>query len=81
MARSATTRPEYTATVTVLTPPVAVESGLPALDDGPFAPIEQKPVLDTMDTEAQLVKSGFVLAQLKQRPRLQRPARPARTTA
>ena len=68
MIKSATTPHEYTATVGVLTPPVAVESGLPPLFQGPFSPVEQKPVLDTMDTEAQLVKSGLVLQQLKRVP-------------
>lgn len=68
MVKSATTQQEYTSTVTVMTPPVAVESGLPALAEGPFASVDQKPILDTMDTEAQLVKSGLVLEQLKRVP-------------
>jgi capsular polysaccharide biosynthesis protein len=65
MVRSATAHHDYTATVSVLCPPVAIESGLPPLTQGPYATIEQEPVLDTMDTEAQLVKSGSVLDQLK----------------
>ncbi|GAB2865370.1 hypothetical protein GCM10027176_78940 [Actinoallomurus bryophytorum] len=72
--RSAAIHPTYTATVTVLTPPVAVESGLPPLTDGPFAPVDQQPVLDTMDTEAQLVQSGSVLEQLKKVPGFHVPA-------
>jgi uncharacterized protein involved in exopolysaccharide biosynthesis len=72
--RSATIHPSYTATVTVLTPPVAVEPGLPPLTAGPFAAVDQEPVLDTMDTEAQLVKSGSVLAQLKKVPGFNVPA-------
>jgi capsular polysaccharide biosynthesis protein len=66
--RSATVHPAYTATVSVLVPPVAIESGLPPLTQGPYATIDQKPVLDTMDTEAQLVTSGSVLEQLKRVP-------------
>jgi capsular polysaccharide biosynthesis protein len=68
MLRSAGLTSTYTSTVTVLAPEVAVESGLPPLDAGPFAPVEQKPVLDTMDTEAQLATSGLVLGQLKKVP-------------
>ncbi|MDN3352509.1 hypothetical protein [Actinomadura sp. DC4] len=68
MVRSATSHHAYTATVSVLCPPVAIESGLPPLADGPYAAIDQKPILDTMDTEAQLVKSGSVLEQLKRVP-------------
>jgi len=68
MAVSATAEHTYTSTTSVLAPPVAVESGLPALQQGPFAPVEQKPVLETMDTEAQVVTSGLVLAQLKRVP-------------
>lgn len=68
MVRSATAHHEYTATVSVLCPPVAIESGLPPLTQGPYAAIDQKPILDTMDTEAQLVKSGSVLEQLKRVP-------------
>jgi uncharacterized protein involved in exopolysaccharide biosynthesis len=74
MVRSATIHPTYTASVTVLTPAVAVEPGLPPLTAGPFAPVDQQPVLDTMDTEAQLVKSGSVLAQLKKVPGFHVPA-------
>jgi capsular polysaccharide biosynthesis protein len=72
--RSAAIHPTYTATVTVMTPPVAVEPGLPQLTDGPFAPVDQQPVLDTMDTEAQLVESGSVLEQLKKVPGFHVPA-------
>jgi capsular polysaccharide biosynthesis protein len=68
MVKSATTQHEYTSTVAVLAPPVAVESGLPPLTQGPFADVDQKPVLDTMDTETQLVKSGLVLEQLRRVP-------------
>jgi len=68
MAVSATAQHTYTSTTSVLAPPVAVESGLPALHQGPFAPVNQEPVMDTMDTEAQVVTSGLVLAQLKRVP-------------
>jgi capsular polysaccharide biosynthesis protein len=68
MAVSATAQHTYTSTISVLAPPVAVESGLPSLQQGPFAPVDQKPVLETMDTEAQVVTSGLVLAQLKRVP-------------
>jgi capsular polysaccharide biosynthesis protein len=68
MGWSATTHHTYTSTISVLAPPVAVESGLPSLGQGPFAPVDQKPVLETMDTEAQLVTSGLVLEQLKRVP-------------
>jgi capsular polysaccharide biosynthesis protein len=64
----------YTATVSVLVPPVAVESGLPPLTWGPYVPVEQKPALDTMDTEAQLVTSGSVLQQLRKVPGFHLPA-------
>jgi uncharacterized protein involved in exopolysaccharide biosynthesis len=63
--RSATAHHTYTSTVTVVTPPVALESGLPPLAEGPFAQVDQKPILNTMDTEAQLATSGLVLDQLK----------------
>ncbi|MGH3381236.1 MAG: hypothetical protein ACRDP6_41545 [Actinoallomurus sp.] len=72
--KSATTRHEYTSTVAVLAPPVSVETGLPTLAQGPYSPVEQKPILDTMDTEAQLVKSGLVLDQLKRVPGFHVPA-------
>ncbi len=68
MVRSATVEHTYTSTIAVLAPPVAVESGMPPLEDGPYALVEQKPVLETMDTEAQLVTSGLVLTQLKRVP-------------
>jgi Mrp family chromosome partitioning ATPase len=74
MVRSATVAHSYTSSVTVIAPPVAVESGLPPLVDGPFALVDQKPVLDTMDTEAQLATSGLVLAQLKTVPGFNIPA-------
>jgi uncharacterized protein involved in exopolysaccharide biosynthesis len=65
MAWSATVQHTYTSTVSVLVPPVAVETGLPSPDDGPFAIVDPVPSLDTMDTEAQLATSGLVLAQLR----------------
>jgi capsular polysaccharide biosynthesis protein len=68
MGWSATAQHTYTSTISVLAPPVAVESGLPSLEQGPFAPVDQKPILETMDTEAQVVTSGLVLAQLKRVP-------------
>ncbi len=68
MVRASTVEHTYTSSVTVVAPPVAVETGLPPLVDGPFAFVDQKPVLDTMDTEAQLATSGLVLAQLKTVP-------------
>src|SRR4051794_18898109 len=68
MAVPATPHPPYTPPISVRAPPVAVESGLPSLQEGPFAPIDQQPVLETMDTEAQVVTSGLVLAQLKRVP-------------
>jgi capsular polysaccharide biosynthesis protein len=58
----------YTSSVTVFVPAVAMETGLPPLSAGPFALVEQKPSLDTMDTEAQLVRSGEVLASLRTVP-------------
>lgn len=63
--RSATVQHTYTSTVTVLAPPVALEPGLPALPQGPFAPVNAKPTLNTIDTDAQLVRSGLVLEKLK----------------
>jgi capsular polysaccharide biosynthesis protein len=72
--RSATVGHTYTSTVTVMAPPVSVESGLPPLTDGPFALVDQKPILDTMDTEAQLATSGLVLEQLKKVPGFNVPA-------
>lgn len=68
MGVSATAQHTYTSTISVLAPPVAVESGLPSLEQGPFAPVDQAPVLETMDTEAEVVTSGLVLAQLKRVP-------------
>lgn len=65
MVRSATVQHTYTSTVEVLCPPVSVEPGLPPLSAGPFATVEQKPTLETMDTEAQLATSGTVLEQLR----------------
>jgi capsular polysaccharide biosynthesis protein len=66
--RSATTQHSYTSTVAVLAPPVAVETGLPPTDAGPFQPVDPAPLLDTVDTEAQLATSGLVLEQLKHVP-------------
>ena len=63
--RSATVQHTYTSTVTVLAPPIALEPGLPPLDQGPFAPVNVKPELSTLDTDAQLIKSGLVLESLK----------------
>ncbi|GLY84921.1 hypothetical protein [Actinoallomurus iriomotensis] len=74
MVRSATVQHTYTSTVSVLVPPVAIESGLPPLSQGPYATIDQKPILDTMDTNAQLVRSGSVLDQLKRVPGFHIPA-------
>lgn len=65
MARSATVQHTYTSTVAVLVPPVAVETGLPPLEAGPYAEDDPAPTLETMDTEAQLATSGLVLEQLK----------------
>lgn len=62
---SATVQHTYTSSVTVLAPPIALEPGLPPLADGPFAPVNVKPELNTLDTDAQLVRSGLVLASLK----------------
>jgi hypothetical protein len=45
-----------------------MQTGLPPLSEGPYATVEQKPVLDTMDTEAQLVRSWSVLNRLKTVP-------------
>lgn len=67
-ARFVTGQHTYTSSVTVLVPAVATETGLPPLEDGPYAPSEAKPPLDTMDTEAQLVRSGEVLASLRKVP-------------
>jgi capsular polysaccharide biosynthesis protein len=74
MVRSATAHHTYTSTVSVVAPPVAVEAGLPPLHDGPYALVDQKPVLDTMDTEAQLATSGSVIEQLKRVPGFHVPA-------
>jgi uncharacterized protein involved in exopolysaccharide biosynthesis len=72
--RSATVQHTYTSRVTVLAPPVALEPGLPSLSEGPFAQVDQKPELNTVDTEAQLVSSGVVLDQLKKVPGFNVPA-------
>jgi capsular polysaccharide biosynthesis protein len=72
--RSAATQHTYTSTVAVLAPPVAVETGMPPLDAGPFVPVTPEPVLETMDTEAQLVTSGIVLEQLRHAPGFRIPA-------
>lgn len=74
MLRSATAQHMYTSTVSVVAPPVAVESGLPPLSAGPYALVDQKPVLDTMDTEAQLATSWSVIEQLKSVPGFHVPA-------
>lgn len=65
MVRSATVQHTYTSTVSVLVPPVAVEAGLPLLENGPFETMDPAPTLETMDTEAQLATSGLVLEQLR----------------
>jgi capsular polysaccharide biosynthesis protein len=72
--RSATVHHTYTSTVTVLAPPVPLEPGLPPLSEGPLALVDQKPVLNTMDTETQLVRSGLVVSQLKKVPGFDVPA-------
>jgi capsular polysaccharide biosynthesis protein len=68
MARFAVGQHTYTSSVTVLVPAVAMETGLPPPGEGPYALVQQKPPLDTMDTEAQLVRSGDVLASLRTVP-------------
>jgi capsular polysaccharide biosynthesis protein len=72
--RSATVQHMYTSRVTVVAPPVALEAGLPPISEGPFAQVDQRPVLNTVDTEAQLVSSGAVLSQLKKVPGFNIPA-------
>jgi uncharacterized protein involved in exopolysaccharide biosynthesis len=66
--RSATAHHTYTSRVAIWVPPVAVETGLPSLQAGPFTPVDPQPVLETMDTEAQMVTSGLVLEQLRRVP-------------
>lgn len=63
--RSATEQHTYTSTVTLLAPPIALEPGLPPQAAGPFAPVNVKPELSTLDTDAQLLHSGLVLESLK----------------
>lgn len=63
--RSAAVQHTYTSTAAVLAPPVAVEAGLPPLEDGPYETVDPAPSLETMDTEAQLATSGLVLEQLR----------------
>jgi capsular polysaccharide biosynthesis protein len=72
--RSAQFHRTYTSTVAVLAPPVAVETGLPSVEAGPFVPVEPQPILETMDTEAQIATSGLVLEQLKHAPGFNIPA-------
>lgn len=65
VVRSATAHHTYTSTVTVFVPPVAMSPGLPPLSEGPYAETEVKPQLNTLDTDATLVRSQEVLQSLK----------------